>query len=74
MSVNSRLTATKVTGQRKAFCGQRIPESSCKRRQTVDIDILVTSRNSDKKSCNLSEEQVDLPREKVSGTSQLSQF
>ena len=29
---------------------QRIPESSCARKETVDIDILVTSRNGDKKN------------------------
>ena len=55
MSVNSRLKATKIIGQRKAFYRQTIPESSCARKETVDIDILVTSRNGDKKSCNLSE-------------------
>ena len=49
MSVNSRLKATKIIGQRKAFCRQRIPESSCARKETVDIDILVTSKNGDKK-------------------------
>ena len=49
MSVNSRLKATKITGQRKAFYGQRIPEFSCARKDTVDIDILVTSRNGDRK-------------------------
>ena len=32
-------------GQRKAFYRQRIPESSCARKETVDIDILVTSRD-----------------------------
>ena len=48
MSVNSRLKATKIIGQRKAFYRQRIPESSCARKQTVDIDILVTSRNGDR--------------------------
>ena len=47
MSVNSRLKATNVIGQRKAFCRQRIPESSCTRKETADIDILVTSRNAD---------------------------
>ena len=36
-------------GQRKAFYRQRIPESSCTRKETVDIDILVTSRNGDGK-------------------------
>ena len=39
----------KIIGQRKAFYRQRIPESSCVRKETVDIDILVTSRNGDKK-------------------------
>ena len=35
-------------GQRKAFYRQRIPESSCARKETVDIDMLVTPRNGDK--------------------------
>ena len=33
----------------KAFYRQRIPESSSARKETVDIDILVTSRNGDGK-------------------------
>ena len=49
MSVNSRLKATKIIGQREAFYRQRIPEPSCVRKETVDIDILVTSRNGDRK-------------------------
>ena len=49
MSVNSRLKVTKIIGQRKAFYRQRIPEPSCARKETVDIDILVTSRNGDRK-------------------------
>ena len=49
MSVNSRLKATKITVQSKAFYGQRIPESSCARKETVAIDILLTSRNGDRK-------------------------
>ena len=49
MTVNSRLRATKIIGQRKAFCRQRIPESHCAKKETVDIDILVTSRNGDRK-------------------------
>ena len=44
MSANSRLKATKIMGQRKAFYRQRILESICMRKETVDIDILVTSR------------------------------
>ena len=49
MFVNSTLKATKIIGQRKAFYTQRIPEFSCARKETVDIDILVTSRNGDRK-------------------------
>ena len=45
ISVNSGLKATKIIRQRKAFYRQRIPESSHARKETVDIDILVTSRN-----------------------------
>ena len=39
MSVNSGLQATKI----------RIPEFSHARKETVDVDILVTSRNGDRK-------------------------
>ena len=49
MSVDSRLKATNTIGQRKAFYWQRIPDSSCARKETVDIDILVTSGNGDRK-------------------------
>ena len=49
MSVNSRLKATKIICQRKVFYRQRIPESSCARKETVDIDILLTSTNGDRK-------------------------
>ena len=35
-------------GQRKLFYRQRIPESSCVRKETADIDLLVTSRNPDR--------------------------
>ena len=45
MYVNARVKATKIIGQRRAFYRQRIPESSCAGKETVDIDILVTSRN-----------------------------
>ena len=36
-------------GQRKVFYRQRIPESSCARKETVDIDTLIKSRNGDRK-------------------------
>ena len=45
MSVNSRLKATKIIGQKKAFYRHRIPGSSYARKE----DILVTSRNGDRK-------------------------
>ena len=32
---------TKIMGKKKAFFRQRIPESNCARKETVDIDILV---------------------------------
>ena len=49
MFVNSRLKVTKIIGQRKAFYRQRIPESSCARKETVDIDTLITSKKGDRK-------------------------
>ena len=42
MSTDSRFKATKIIAQRKAFYRQRIQESSCARKETVDVDILVT--------------------------------
>ena len=48
MCVNSGRKATKIIGQRKAFYRQRIPEPSCARKETVDIDILGTCRNGDR--------------------------
>ena len=55
MSVHSRLKATKIIAQRKAFSRQIIPESSYARKETVDIDILVTLGMVTEESCNLSE-------------------
>ena len=43
--INSRLKATKIIGQRKAFYRQRIPESSCTRKETVDIDNWTQTHN-----------------------------
>ena len=51
MPVNSRLRATQSIGQRKSFYRQRIPESSsASSHRHPDIDILVTSRNGDRKN------------------------
>ena len=49
MSINSRLKATKIIGQRKAFYRQIIIESSCASKETVGIDIFITLRNGDSK-------------------------
>ena len=65
MSVNSRLKATKIIGQRKAFYRQRIPEPSCARKETIDIDILVTSRNVDRKIM----QSIRMKNNQLSGTS-----
>ena len=73
MSVNSRLKATKIIGQRKAFYRQRIPEPSCARKETVDIDILVTSRNGDRKIVQSIRITSRLPSSKRKWN-QLSQF
>ena len=63
MSVNSGLKATKIIGQKKAFYRQRIPEFSRTRKETVDVDILVKSRNGDRKITSRP------PSRKGSGTS-----
>ena len=61
MSVNSRLKAIQIIGQWKAFYRHIIPRFSCVRKETVDRDILVLSRIVTEKSCNLSEQQIELP-------------
>ena len=43
------LKAISIIGQRKAFYRQKITESSCARKETVDIDILVPSSNGERK-------------------------
>ena len=40
VSANSRLKPIYIIGQRKAFYGQKIPEPSCERKETVDTDML----------------------------------
>ena len=73
MSVNSELKATKIIGQRKGFYRQRIPEFSCARNETVDIDILVTSRNGDIKIMH-SIRITNRPPSRKRKWNQLSQF
>ena len=73
MSVNARLKATKIIGQRKAFHRQGIPEFSCVRKETVDINILVTSRNGDRKIMQ-SIRITSRPPSKIRKWNQLSEF
>ena len=73
MSVNSRLKATQIIGQRKAFYSQRVPESSCAMKDTVDIDIFVTSRNGDRKIMQ-SIRTTSRPLSRIRKWNQFSQF
>ena len=58
----------RLWNQKKTFYRQRIPESSCVMKETVDIDILVTSRNGDRKIKQCIRITSRPPREKRSGT------
>ena len=69
MPINSGLKATKITGQRKVLYRQRIPEFTHARKETVDIDIRVTSRNGDRKIMQSIRITSRTPSRKGSGTS-----
>ena len=73
MSANSRLQATKIKGEWKAFHRQRIPGFSSARKETVDIDILATSSNGDRK-IEQSIRITSRPTSKKRKWNQLSQF
>ena len=73
MSANSRLKATKIIGQRKTFYMQKIPESSCRRKESVDIDNFVTSRNGDRKIIQ-SIRKTSRPILRIRKWNQVSQF
>ena len=73
MSFNSRFKATEITDQRKAFYKQRIPESSCARKEAIDIDVLVTSKNGDRKIMQ-SIRIMSIPPSRKRNRNQLSQF
>ena len=49
VSINSRAKAIQIIGQTKAFYSQIIPESRCVRKKTLELDILITSKNGDRK-------------------------
>ena len=70
---HSGLKATRIIGQRKAFYWQRIPEFSCARKETVDIDILVTSTIGDRKIMQAIR-TVSRPISRKRKWNQLSQF
>ena len=69
MFVNSRPKVIQIIRQRKAFYMQIIPESSCARKETVDIDIPVASKNGDRKIMQSIRITSRLPRRKGSRTS-----
>ena len=73
MLVNSRLKATEIISQKREFYRQRIPESSCARKETVDVDILVISTNGDRKIMQ-SIRITSKPLSRKSKWKQLSQF
>ena len=73
MSLNSRLQPTKIIGQRKTFYRQRIAESSCTSKETVAIDVLVPSRNVDRKIIQ-SIRIISRPTSRKGKWSQLSQL
>ena len=73
MSVNSTLKATKIIGRRKAFHRQRIPESSYVRKETVDINILVTYSNGNREVMQ-SIRITSRASPRITKWSQLSQF
>ena len=73
MSVNSRLQANLIIGQRKAFYRQRIPQSSFTRKETVARYILVTYRNGDGKTIQ-SIRKTSRPSSRIRRWNLLTQF
>ena len=53
---------------------QRIPESSCARKETIHIDILITSRNGDTKMMQSIRITTSTPISRKRKWNQLSQF
>ena len=73
MPVNSILKTIYIVGQKKTFYRQRITESSCARKETVDIDILVTFTNGDRKIMQ-SIRMTSRPTSRIRKWNQFSQF
>ena len=59
--------------QRKVFCRRKIQESSCAKEETIDIDILVASRNGDGKITQFIR-ITSRPPSRITKRNQLSQF
>ena len=49
MLIEFRIKAIKIVGKRNTFCKQKIPASSCARKETVHKVTLVISKNGDRK-------------------------
>ena len=73
MFVHSEFKATKMIDQRKAFYRQIILESSYVRKETLDIGILVTYRNGDRKTMQ-SIRITSVPPSRIRKRNQLNQF
>ena len=71
MGGNSAPRVTQIIGQRKAFYKQRIPESNCASKETVDT--LITSRNGERKVKQCIR-ITSRPPSRISKLKQLSQF
>ena len=50
--INLSLYLIQIQGERKSFCRQNIPECSCTSKETIGIDILITTRNGCRKIVN----------------------
>ena len=61
-------------GQMKAFYVQRIPEPAFARKETVDMDIPVTSRDGDRKTMQSIIKKTSRPPTRKRKWNQLSQF
>ena len=48
LSINSKIKATLVICRRRTFCRQRIPESSCARKATIERETVIISRNDER--------------------------
>ena len=71
--MNLQLKATIIIGERKAFYRKRIPEPSFVLKETVDIDICVTSRNGNRNVMQ-SIRITSRPPSRIRKSNQFSQF